>query len=93
MLERAYELRRDQVVSLPRSASGQIAIRKCAECDAIVLRVNSNTRYYSRPSPVALSLADWLAADAESSKRDGFVYVFYRPEDRFVTRIVLDSNE
>jgi len=92
VLEKAYELKRDQVISLPRSAGGQLSIRTCRKCDAIVLRVNGDTRYYLSPSPIDLPLKDWLAEDASAGDKGKFIYVFYGVNDNIVTRMVLDTG-
>jgi len=91
ILEKTYELKREQIISLPRSAGGQLSIRACRDCEAAILRVNGNTRYYLHSSTTELTLADWVAEDANTSNKDKLVYVFYTPDDRIVTRMILDA--
>ena len=90
--EKAYELDRSQIVTLPSPGATRLAVRKCASCAADVLSINGATRYFVRPSKAALPLSDWLVADAAIAEDEKLYYVFYRPGDRVVTRIVLDAG-
>ena len=75
-----------------KSIVGQLSFRTCRECEAIVLRVDGETRYYPQLEAAPLPLKDWLAEDANTSNKGKLVYVFYRPGDRVVTRVVLDAG-
>jgi hypothetical protein len=86
IVEDAYEVEASRVL-LPGSEFGQVIIRECTSCDATVLNVNGQTTYSVMPDAGPVSL-DALRTAAEGT-RDALICVFYRPESRTVTRIVL----
>jgi hypothetical protein len=92
VLEQAYELEPRQIISLPGHAAGRLSIRPCESCEAVVLRADGQTRYYVGQSRSAVSLNDWLAKVADADDELTLFYVFYRDEDKIVTRIVLDTG-
>ena len=90
VLEKAFELNQKQIISLPRTNPGRLSIRPCDDCEAVVLRIY-NTRFFVDEMQVQ-NLAEWLAEEAGASKNTALYYVFYRPEDNTVTRLVLDKG-
>jgi len=91
-LEDAYELSMNQV-RLPRHDGGQLVVRECPTCDATVLRIDKRTRYYLGRARTPVPLDDLLtAAHALGTRKDNAVYVFFQPEEKIVTRIILDDG-
>jgi hypothetical protein len=86
-LEQSYELGLNEV-TLPAHSASQVVIRRCAECDVETLPVNTSTTYFvgSRRSA---NLAEFRATAEQARPDSTAVYVFYKPETGFVTRIVL----
>ena len=86
-LEQSYELGLNEV-TLPAHSASQVVIRRCAECEVETLPVNGSTTYFvgSRRSA---NLAEFQAAAEKATPDTTAVYVFYKPETGFVTRIVL----
>ncbi len=80
-------------VTLPANASGQVAIRECAACKPVVLKVNNQTRYIlgaASSPPVSLeALREAAAADGAESR---LLTIFYSLDSGFVTRIVLAAG-
>lgn len=89
-LEQAVELRLDQV-TLPGGPGSQMPVRRCADCPTMMLQVTAATTYYVSPSRTAVSLQELKDAAAGSTPRQKtFLNVFFDPETRRVTRLVLD---
>jgi hypothetical protein len=89
-LEQAYELSLS-AVTLPASSAGQLIFRRCPACKPESLRVTADTRYFVRPSTVAVSLGDARKA-AAAARPAASLYVFYDPNTRGVRRLVLDPG-
>jgi hypothetical protein len=91
-IEEAYELTLQQV-RLPAHAAGQVVVSKCATCEVIVLRVDGATSYHVGNAASAVSLSDLLAAvDLLEHTQVEPILVFYQPENKVVTRIVLGGG-
>ena len=84
-LEDAYELSSSQV-SIPRR-EGSLFVRKCRECQSVRLQLRESTRYFFGEEQVTLK-----ELRREARREDRLIYVFYEPETRVVTRIVLSSS-
>ena len=85
-VENAYETDAAHV-RLPDDEHGQVTIRDCASCKAIILQVNRDTRYLVSASAPAVSLEQLRKAAAGAGGR--LMIVFYKLDSKVVTRIVL----
>jgi hypothetical protein len=85
-VENAYEITVSQML-LPDAANGQVIIRRCSSCAAVLLRTDAATAYQLGARFKPVSLADFRAA----AKKDGnqMVVVYYRLDSKVVTRMVL----
>ncbi len=85
-IENAYEIKVSQML-LPDSPTGQVIIRQCSSCKAVLLGTNASTTYQiglrSPPVPMAQFRAE--------AQKDGnrLVVVFYGIDSKVVTRMVL----
>jgi hypothetical protein len=92
-VEDAYELRLEQVERWPLADSTNIVVRPCSRCDRVVLQVNAATRYSNGLRGADIGREELLRVKSTIRDRDNtFVYIFYRPENSSVTRIVLDAD-
>lgn len=89
--EQAYELDASQIERWPLGDDGSLILRPCGGCDRVVLRVNAETRYGRSLSGPAMTREELLQLKSTGAvSGDTLVYVFYRPDDGVVTRLVLD---
>ena len=90
IVENAFEVTPGQI-EWPTYDDGRLVVTPCRGCEAVVLTVSDQTVYFLGFSGPGLSRQDLiLKATSGSNFRNSMVYLFYRPEDRQVTRIVLD---
>ncbi len=67
-------------------------MRECSGCEPLILRVDARTTYHIGVSSPAISLQQLLdEADARRAETAG-VYVFYLPDAKTVTRLVLSTR-
>ncbi len=91
-VEEVYELGL-RGVTLPSAATGQMLVRRCANCRSEPLRVDATTRFFVRPAAAPVSLADLRAAASRAAlRRAPYVYVYYEPRSRIARRVVLDPG-
>jgi hypothetical protein len=79
-------------VRLPRHEAGQLVVRECSSCDVLILRVDAGTTYHIGVSSPAISLQQLLDEAAARRKKLAGIYVFYRPEAKTVTRVILSTR-
>ena len=90
-VENAYESDAAHVL-LPSSGGGQVIIRACPGCKAVVLRVNRDTAYLTGSPSAPVSLAALRAAADADGADHRLLTVFYNIESGVVTRIVLGAG-
>jgi len=83
-VEEAYEVSLDQV-TLPAHSASQVIIRRCSDCDPVLLPVNAQTTYKIGSEKVDLATLRDLASGGSSA----LVIILYSPDTGVVTRIVL----
>ncbi len=88
--EGAYELGISEV-QLPLSGAGQVVLRRCADCDPEMLRVNGSTRYLVGFGTSGVSLADFRAATSSMSS-GAPIFVFFDTETGVVNRLVVNPS-
>ena len=71
---------------LPATESGALSIKECADCDALLLRVNPSSRYVLNGQTIAL--ADFRKAIAAvTNRQDVIVDVFHDLETNVATKV------
>ncbi len=91
-IEEAFELPLTQL-SLPAHATGKVAVKPCAGCDTVQLRVTDGTSYHVGFDSVGVTLQDLIdAVDAVRGQPNTAVGVKYQPESLVVTRIILGAT-
>mgnify|MGYP001043401552 CR=1 FL=1 len=91
-IEQAYELTRDQV-QLPSDAASPLRVRPCRKCSMVVLKVTSDTRWFTAPGSRAVPRQELLAAFRQASLEPAtLIYVYYEPQTKQVKRVVLDRR-
>jgi len=83
-VEEAYEVSLDQV-TMPAHSASRVVIRRCADCDPILLPVNAQTSYKVGGENVDLA----TLRDLASGGSNALVIILYSPDTGVVTRIVL----
>ena len=92
-MEQAYEVDASRIERWPLGDQGSLVLRPCESCDSVTLTVTPNTRYRSSQSSLNITREELLQVKAMiRDLDDAFVYVFYRPDDGVVNRIVLDAG-
>lgn len=90
IIEEALEVTPRQI-EWPTYDQGRLVVRPCSDCDAVTLTVNDQTGYYLGFSNPGLSRQELIQkANNRAHSKTTLVYLFYRPENRQVTRVVLD---
>ena len=79
-------------VRLPQHEAGQLVVRECASCDPLILRVDASTTYHIGVSSPAISLRQLLDEAAARRTKPAGIYVFYLPEAKTVTRVILSTR-
>jgi hypothetical protein len=91
-IEQAYELHLNQVV-LPAILGGNVIVRPCAKCKPVTLSTSADSRFAIRNGQSNLALAEFIrAVNTASRGSNPMLYVYYAPEQRRVTRIVLGAS-
>ena len=81
--EDAYEVFSKNVI-LPSDNVGNLILRQCSGCDAVVLRVNAGSKAFIGKEQVTFLELKKKAASANKT-----MYVFYTIDEKVVTRVVL----
>ncbi len=90
IVENAFEVTPRQI-EWPTYDEGRLVVRPCHGCEAVALTVNDQTVYYLGFTNPRLSRQELIRkATSSGNSKYTMVYLFYRPENRQVTRIVLD---
>ncbi len=84
-IEDAYEVASGDVIP-PRDAVGHLILKPCDDCDSVVLNVNARSQAFVGSDEVSFRELQEAATEASESP----MYVFYTPDDKTVTRVVLD---
>ena len=90
VIEDAIEVSPRQI-EWPTYDLGRLVVRPCRDCETVSLTVNDQTGYYLGFNKPGLSRQELISKATNSgSSKNALVYLFYRPENKHVTRIVLD---
>ena len=90
IIEDAIEVTPKQI-EWPTYDQGRLVVRPCPGCAVVALTVNEQTDYYLGFSNSELSRQELISkANNSRNSENTLVYVFYRTEDKQVTRVVLD---
>lgn len=73
------------LVTLPSSDAGSLYFRNCASCNENPLRFSKASKVFLGRDEVSLQSLNKEITDG----REHFIMVFYRPDERLVTRIVV----
>lgn len=87
-IEEAYELDFD-TVTLPTHPAGHVRFKQCDHCGNTTLSVDEHTTYHNGVRTTAISLTELRSAAAIQNSK--LIYVYYDPETKVVTRIVLST--
>lgn len=74
---------------LPATEGGTIAIKECADCDALTLRVVGGTRYVLNDRDVTLAQLR-SAANRITNRDDVIIDVYHHLESNTVTAVMLN---
>lgn len=92
IVEDAFEVTPRQI-EWPTYDEGRLVVRPCSGCEAVALTVSDQTGYYVGFNSPRLSRQALIQkATSGGNFENSMVYLFYRPEDRQVTRVVLDQG-
>lgn len=92
IVEEAFEVTPRQI-EWPTYDEGRLVVRPCSGCEAVALTVSDQTGYYDGFNSPRLSRQELIRkATSGGNFQNSMVYLFYRPEDRQVTRVVLDQG-
>lgn len=72
------------LVALPGAASGTLSATGCRGCETLRLKFDQRTRYY-----IGKELVPYARLREAASKGTVRLYVFYRPNDKTLTRLRL----
>ena len=93
----ALEIIEDAIEATPRQIEwptydqGRLVVRPCPGCAVVALTVNEQTDYYLGFSNSGLTRQELISkANNSSNSENALVYLFYRAENKQVTRVVLD---
>jgi len=90
IVEDAFEVTPRQI-EWPTYDQGRLVVRPCPGCEAVALTVNEQTGYYLGFSNPGLTRLELISkANSSGRSENTMVYLFYRPENKHVTRVVLD---
>lgn len=90
IVEDAFEVTPRQI-EWPTYDEGRLVVRPCSGCEAVALTVSDQTGYYLGFDSPRLSRQELISkATTGGNSENSFVYLFYRPENKQVTRVVLD---
>ena len=90
IVEDAFEVTPRQI-EWPTYDQGRLVVRPCPGCEAVALTVNEQTGYYLGFGSPPLSRQELISkATSGSNFENSMVYLFFTPQDRQVTRVVLD---
>jgi hypothetical protein len=94
LLEHAYEVSLSHL-TLPNSEVGTLIFRACESCDAVAIRVDTDTRYLTDEGPMALSDFRAYVAGLGTPETQGntIVGVFRAVDDGRVTRVVVHVDD
>jgi hypothetical protein len=90
-VERAYELDPGQL-RLPTNVPGKVGVVPCASCPQVELRVSNQTLWHLNVTASPVTLAEFRSAWsrlASAGRRAPLVFVYYRQDNREVTRVVV----
>ncbi len=92
IIEEAFEVTPRQI-EWPTYDEGRLVVHPCPGCEAVALTVSDQTGYFLGFTSPRLSRQELIRkATSGGTFENGMVYLFYRPEDRQVTRVVLDPG-
>jgi uncharacterized protein YaiE (UPF0345 family) len=92
IVEDAFEVTPGQI-EWPTYDEGRLVVHPCPGCEAVALTVNHQTGYYLGFTNPGLSRQELIRKATSSGNSENIlVYLFYRPENRQVTRVVLDMG-
>lgn len=94
VVEQSYELRANAIERWPLGDDDSIVLRPCGDCESVVLRVNAQTNYGRNFSGSFLTRTEFMRSKGSvANLRNAYIFVFFRPDDKTVTRIILIANE
>ncbi len=92
-IEQAYELSAQQVLRWPLRTGDHVVVRPCDTCDTTTLQVTDSTRFSTGFNAPDISLQDLLRKKTQQgSSADYLVILFYTPDERQVTRMILRTE-
>ncbi len=77
------------LVSLPANAGGSLQARECATCTSLRLSFSKDTRYYIGDEAVSYTRLRATASHRGNTR----LYVFYRPDNKTLTRVSLSAGQ
>ena len=90
IVEDALEVTPRQI-EWPTYDEGRLVVRLCPGCEAVALTVSDQTGYYLGFESPPLSRQELISkATSGGNFENSMVYLFFTPQDRQVTRVVLD---
>jgi len=91
--EEAHELKAEQIMHWPLRAGDSLIFRPCAECAIKTLKVTDQTRFATGFGTAPIPLAELLRQKSLLRKdTEHVIAVFYLPEERQITRLILQTE-
>ena len=91
--EQAHELKLAQILRWPLRAGDSLVYRRCEACATETLRLTSASKFATAFDGSSVSLADLLRIKTGVRRNQVHVVtVFYLPESREVTRLILQTE-
>jgi len=92
-IEQAWELSAQQVLRWPLRTGDHLIVRPCDTCDTTTLQVTERTRFAMGFNTPDITLRDLLREKTrQGGAADYLVILFYTPDDRRVTRMILRTE-
>lgn len=89
-IEQAYELSARQILRWPLRTGDHLLVRPCDTCDTTTLQVTESTRFSTGFNTPDITLRDLLREKTrQGGQGDYLVVLFYTPDNRQVTRMIL----
>ncbi len=93
MVEDAYELNPEQILRWPLNTGDSLVVKPCDDCSTTVLHTTANTRYATGFDAPSISLRELLKEKSRTSDTaNDLIIIFFRPDDRQITRIILQTE-
>ena len=93
IVEDAYELTKAQILRWPLGSGDRLVFRRCGDCATETLKLTERTTFAGSFDGTEIALDEMLRRKTSLRSGDGHVItVFFSPETREITRLVLQTE-